>query len=37
MTINSLKAVAAEANERFANVVAGPGSGKTLTLVERVR
>ena len=28
---------AAEATERFANVVAGPGSGKTLTLVERVR
>ena len=28
---------AAEASERFANVVAGPGSGKTLTLVERVR
>lgn len=28
---------AAEAEERFANVVAGPGAGKTLTLVERVR
>jgi len=28
---------AAEALETYANVVAGPGSGKTLTLVERVR
>ena len=28
---------AAEARETYANVVAGPGSGKTLTLVERVR
>lgn len=28
---------AAQATERFANVVAGPGSGKTSTLVHRVR
>jgi len=28
---------AAQATERFANVVAGPGSGKTATLVHRVR
>lgn len=28
---------AAEANERFSNVVAGPGTGKTTTLVHRVK
>src|SRR5205085_1371549 len=28
---------AAEASERFANVVAGPGTGKTSTLIHRVK
>lgn len=31
------QAAAAKASERFANVVAGPGTGKTSTLVHRVR
>lgn len=31
------QAAAARASERFANVVAGPGTGKTSTLVHRVR
>lgn len=35
-TPSKAQLAAAEANERFVNVVAGPGTGKTTTLVQRI-